>query len=97
MVRLEEQGVGRGSAGIIYTLIGKALASSSNFFINYIMVQALMTMPYRMVLPTVMPLLDLCRVLRVLPGDALRTPSCLQVLREDGPKLVKERNVASIG
>jgi hypothetical protein len=63
------RGVGR--AGIIYTLIGKALASSSNFFINYIMVQALMTMPYRMVLPTVMPLFDLCRYLRIFPSAAL--------------------------
>eukprot|EP00884_Botryococcus_braunii_P022692 jgi/Botrbrau1/9106/Bobra.0305s0013.1 len=58
--------------GIIYTLIGKALASSSNFFINYIMVQALMTMPYRMVLPTVMPLFDLCRVLHILPAPMTR-------------------------
>lgn len=52
-------------AASIPSLVGTALPSSSNFFINYVITQGLAMVPFRIMFPHIGVLVGLFRVLRI--------------------------------
>ena len=58
------------TAASIPSLVGTALPSSSNFFINYIITQGIAMIPFRIMFPHIGVLVGLFRVLRIC-GECL--------------------------
>ena len=53
------------TAASIPSLVGTALPSSSNFFINYVITQGIAMIPFRIMFPHIGVLVGLFRVLRI--------------------------------
>lgn len=61
-------------AASIPSLVGTALPSSSNFFINYVITQGIAMIPFRMMFPHIGVLVGLFRILRICGEDTPPPP-----------------------
>ena len=62
------------AAGRIATLIGTALPSSSNFFINFIITQGVAMLPFRLMYPHIGVLVGLFRLLGICGAPPAHCP-----------------------